>query len=196
MPGQPAGGILVLCTANQCRSVMAEALLARRLAAAEVALPVRSAGLRRDGAPPPAEVVSTMAGYGLDVTRHRSHLVTAADLRAAGLVLAMAREHVRHSVITEPTAWPRVFTLKELLRRAEQAGHRMPGEPLAGWLDRLHDGRERAALLGDSAADDVADPIGGPPRAYAMTAAQLDELIGRLVEVGWPLPAGGLPGQR
>ena len=164
--GRHVAGVLVLCTANRCRSVMSEALLARKIAEFGMFVPVRSAGLVGGGEPAPPEVISTMAAYGLDVSHHRSHLVTAPDLREAGLVLAMAREHVRHAVVTEPAVWPHVFTLKELARRGDQVGPRMPAEPLAGWLARVHDGRARAALLGDSADDDVADPFGGPPDAY------------------------------
>ena len=44
-----AVGIVVLCTANVCRSVMAAALLARRLSELGVAAHVRSAGMLRDG---------------------------------------------------------------------------------------------------------------------------------------------------
>lgn len=194
--GGHAVGVLVLCTANRCRSVMSEALLARKIAEFGMLVPVRSAGLMGGGEPAPPEVISTMAGYGLDVSHHRSHLVTATDLRGAGLVLAMAREHVRHAVVTEPSVWPHVFTLKELARRGDQVGPRRPAEPLAGWLARVHHGRVRAALLGDSADDDVADPFGGPPDAYLASAALLDNLVSRVAELGWRLPANGLSPQR
>lgn len=195
MPSQSPTTIVVLCSANQCRSPMAQALLLRRLATLNAPVTVGSAGLLQDGDPPPAEVVSVMAGYGLDVTPHRSHRVTAADLAQADLILGMAREHIRHAVVLAPPSWPRAFTLKELLRRGKKTGPRMPGEPLAEWLSRVHEGRTHAALLGDSPLDDVADPVGGPPQAYAVTAALLDELVTGLAELGWGLPADSLPGQ-
>lgn len=110
------------------------------------------------------------------------------------MVLGMSREHVRYAVVAAPDAWPRAFTLKELVRRGEDAGPRMPGEPLAAWLARVHGGRERTALLGDSLLDDVADPMGGPPQAYTDTMALLDELVRRLAELCWGLTAGSLPG--
>jgi len=196
MPFPPETRILVLCSANRCRSPMAQALLDRRLATLRLPVVVRSAGMLRDGESPPPEVISAMAGLGLDVTQHRSHRAGVTDLGGADLVLAMSREHVRHAVVTAPVTWPRAFTLKELLRRGQRIGPRMPGEPLAGWLARAHDGRERAALLGHSPDDDVADPVGGPQQAYTATAALLDQLTGRLVELGWELSVRALPRQR
>jgi protein-tyrosine phosphatase len=189
--GHGAPVVLVVCTANRCRSVMTEALLARRLTAAGVAGWVHSAGTLSQGEPPPPETIAAMAGYGLDVTRHRSRLLAAAELGTADLVLAMAREHVRQAVVTEPAAWPRTFTLKELLRRGQQAGRRMPGEPLADWLARIQSGRDRAALLGDSPNDDVADPMGGAAHAYVTTATLLDELVGALIDLCWGQPSQG-----
>jgi protein-tyrosine phosphatase len=179
-------GILLLCTANVCRSVMAQAMLSVRLAARGVAVPVASAGLLGEGRPPPPEVVSVMAARGIDVTGHRSRIVTADDLAAAGLILGLTREHVRHAAVLLPASWPRAFTLRELLRRGEQAGPRPPGEPMADWLTRAADGRRRADLLGSHPADDVADPAGGPLRGYQATADTLDRLICDLVELGWP----------
>jgi protein-tyrosine-phosphatase len=190
----PAQGVLMVCTANRCRSVMAGALLTRRLGAAGVAGWVQSAGLLAAGQPASSEAISVMARYGLDVSQHRSRLMTADELGAASLVLAMAREHVRHAVVTEPAAWPRAFTLKELVRRGRQAGPRASGESLTDWTARLHAGRERSALLGDSPDDDVPDPMGGPPQAYLMTAALLDQLTGYLVELCWGSPGDGRPG--
>jgi protein-tyrosine phosphatase len=178
-------GIVVLCTANVCRSPMAAALLARRLAALGVTVPVRSAGMISVGDRPHPEVISVMASYRIQIVSHRSRIVCAADLASASLVLAMARDNLRYAAITEPRAWPRAFTLKELVRRGEQIGPRPPGEPLSGWLSRVHAGRERASLLGDSLDDDVADPAGGPLRAYSDTAALLDHLVTRLTGLGW-----------
>jgi protein-tyrosine phosphatase len=178
--------ILVLCTANACRSVMAQALLSGRLAARGVLVPVTSAGLAGSGRPPPPEVVSVMAARGVDVTGHRSRVVTADDLAAADLILGLAREHVRHAAVLRPAAWPRAFTIRELARRGQQAGPRAPGEPLAAWLTRAADGRGRSELLGSRPADDVADPLGGPLRGYQATAALLDQLTRDLVGLGWP----------
>jgi protein-tyrosine phosphatase len=183
--GADEGGILVLCTANVCRSVMAAALLGRRLATLGVTVPVRSAGMLSCGDPPLPEVVTVMASYGIDAAAHRSRVASAAELARSVLVLGMTREHLRHAVVTEPLAWPRVFTLKEIVRRGELIGPRRAGEPLTEWLSRVHCGRDRAALLGDCADDDVADPSGGSLRAYAGTAALLNGLVTRLAALGW-----------
>jgi protein-tyrosine phosphatase len=186
---RPSDRVLLLCTANRCRSVMAGAFLGHRLGVAEAAIEVCSAGVAGSGLEPAAEVVSVMGGYGLDVSGHRSHQVTVADLDAAQLILGLAREHVRHAAVTAPDSWPRAFTLKEIVRRGTEIRARLPGEPLPEWLAALHAGRDRRALLGDGPADDVADPIGGPPPAYAAAAAELDHLVGLLARLGWGLPA-------
>jgi protein-tyrosine phosphatase len=185
-PDNPVGvGIVVLCTANICRSPMAAALLRRRLTALGVTVPVRSAGMTSCGDPPCPEAISVMNRYGIEIASHHSHIVRATALANASLVVAMARHHLRYAVTTEPRAWAYAFTLKELLRRGEQIGPRPPGEPLSMWLSRIHAGRERISLLGDCAEDDVADPAGGPLQAYAETADLLDRLVTRLAELGW-----------
>ena len=187
--------VLMLCTGNACRSPIAAALLSRRLAGPGETVTVRSAGTASQGCPPPAEVVSVMAGYGIDLASHRSRMVTSSELADADLVLGMAREHVRHAVVTVPDAWPRAFTLRELVRQGERAGPRLASEPLPSWVARAHDGRQRAHLLGNSPDDDVADPMGGPPQVYAATAAVLDTLVGRLADLCWG-PSSVAPGPR
>jgi len=174
-----------VCTANLCRSPMAAALLTRRLSSLGIHVPVRSAGLLCDGEPALPEVLPVMAGYGLDLGPHRSRVLTATDLEHTALMLGMAREHLRQAVVVHPEAWPRSFTLKELVRRGEEIGPRLAGERFGEWLSRAHSGRDRAALLGESAEDDVADPTGGPPAGYAATAALLDRLVTRLTELCW-----------
>jgi low molecular weight protein-tyrosine phosphatase len=164
---------------------MAEALLTDRLAALGSAATVRSGGMLGDGEPPRPEAIAVMAGYGLDISDHRSRRVTAEDLEAADLTLAMARENLRHAVVTASAIWPRAFTLRELVRRGGAVGPRASTESLADWLARAHDGRERAALLGDSVADDVPDPTGGPLRGYIQTAATLSALLDQLAGLCW-----------
>ncbi len=177
--------VLVLCTANVCRSVMAEALLAYRLGAADASASVRSAGMLDAGELPAPEVIRALAAWGLDVGAHRSRRTSENDLAGADLVLAMAREQLRYAVVTAPQVWPRAFTLKELIRRGQLTGPRPPSQPLADWLAMAHADRHRSDLLGDCPADDIADPIGGPPEAYLATALQLDHLLGQLAELAW-----------
>jgi len=175
----------MLCTGNICRSPAAEAMLRQRLHALDVVARVRSAGLLDDGRPAHTSSIDTLADRGLDITTHRSRRLTASVVGSADLILGMAREHVREAVVMMPAAFPKVFTLKELVRRGEAIGPRRADETEAQWLARAHAGRTSADLLGDSDVDDIADPIGLPRIAYERMAEELDNQLDRLVALLW-----------
>ena len=160
---------------------MAETLLRHRLSRMGVDASVASAGLLRPDQPASAHGVDILRERGLDMSAHRSRAMTRELLRSCDLILAMAREHVREAVVLDPGLWPRTFTLKELVRRGEAIGPRGPDEALPAWLARAGQGRRIAELTGSSPADDVADPYGGPRSAYERMAAELDDLLDRLV---------------
>ncbi len=146
---------------------------------------VHSAGLLADGRAVSVEGVRAVSAWGLDTSAHTSRRMTEEMVVGADLVVAMAREHVREAVLLCPEAWPKTFTLKELVRRAEQAGPRAPDQPFDEWLGKLHAGRSRSQLLGSSPEDDVADPIGLGAEDYRRTAVDIDQLVGRLVGLAW-----------
>lgn len=164
---------------------MAQALLARGLAEVGVDAQVGSAGLLEEGYGATPKGVEVMAALGVDTSEHVSRTLSVELIGEADLVLAMARDHLRAVVEMAPTAWPRTFTLKELVRRCERHGPRMRGEPLSGYLDRVHEGRALADSVGTSPDDDVADPIGRSVDVYSATAAELDQLTRRLIELIW-----------
>lgn len=172
--------VLVLCTANLCRSPTAEILLRRQLADHGIDAHVHSAGRGPADHPSPAPALEAFGAVGIDLTNHRSRTLTLDMLADAELVIGMAREHVRDALAMDPDVWPRAFTFKELVRRGETAGARRPGESLPAWLDRVGAGRSVQAMLGRAGTDDVADPIGGPVRGYRATVRELDGLAARL----------------
>lgn len=176
----------MLCTANVCRSPMAQALLTDRLRGQPAAARVRSAGSLTAGQPADPAAIRAMAARRLDITEHRSRIVRADDVINADLILAMDRSCLRQAVVLAPVAWPRAFTLKELVRRGHAAGRPTSAESLRDWLHRTHEGRARAELLGGCPDDDVADPTGGPQRGYDRTAALLSSLADELVAICWP----------
>lgn len=164
---------------------MAEAMLRRLAAEAGVDVRVHSAGLLEDGNAASAHGVEVLEGMGLDTSSHRSRRMTADMVARADLVVAMAREHLREAVVAHADAFPRTFTLKELVRRGEAAGPRSASEPLDHYLARLHEGRDRSSLLGVADEDDVSDPYGTGIEAYRRTAAELDDLTRRLAALLW-----------
>jgi hypothetical protein len=48
-------------------------------------------------------------------------------IRHATLRIGLEREHVQEAVLLDGSAWPRTFTLKEIVRRGEEVGPRRPG---------------------------------------------------------------------
>ena len=164
---------------------MAEAFLRRRLADLGVEARVHSAGRLFDDVPATADGVVAMHELGHDTSAHRSRRLTPDMARGADLVVAMAREHVRDVAVIGKDVWPKAFTLKELVRRASQVGARSAGQTFDEWLAKVHAGRTTADIMGSSAADDVADPIGESPAFYRRTAAEIEDLTDKLVDLAW-----------
>ena len=175
----------MLCTGNICRSPAAEVLLRHRAEALGVEVRVTSAGRLDDGRPAAEHSIALMAEQGLDLSVHRSHVLTVDDVVSTDLILGMAREHVRDAVVMVPSAFPKSFTLKELVRRGEAIGPRRPDEDIATYLGRAHAGRTTRELMGNSPDDDVADPIGLPRAAYQVMVAELQDLLDRLARLLW-----------
>lgn len=162
---------------------MAEAMLKAVARARQLDMTVSSAGILpgdRVISPLALEALGDEAGL---VAEHRSRPLVAEELRHADLILGMAREHVREIVITEPTTWPKSFTLKELVRRGTAAGRRRDDETLGAWIERVGEDRSRQELLGFSEDDDVSDPVGAPLAVVEETADEIRALLDRVLEL-------------
>ena len=175
---------------EQCRAAMADASDAADFQGdvADLqpgAITISSAGLLPGGHESPPEVVQALAELGIDVAAHRSTQVSPELVTSADLVVGMARRHAREVVLLDAEAFPRTFTLKDVVHRGDLAGPRASGEQLTSWMGRLHLGRQRTDLVGDAEADDVPDPLGGELDEFRATARELGVLVGRLAGLLW-----------
>jgi protein-tyrosine phosphatase len=184
--------VLILCTANQCRSPMAEVLLRELISKHDLPSRVISAGLYPSGNPATAEAIRAMQERGLDLEPHRSRQIDDLVLRQADLILCMAREHLREVAVADVGFLTKTFTLKELVLLGEAVGPRRPDEPLEGWLARLGASRRREALVGvgHDTTYDVDDPIGGTLGQFRATADEIEGLLTRAVDLLFPEALG------
>jgi protein-tyrosine-phosphatase len=183
-PAIDAPRILLLCTANQCRSPMAEGLLRRFLADRGVAAVIGSAGLYEGGAPATDQAQAALARRGIDLSAHRSRCMRWAevDVTGADLVIGMERRHVQAAAALGAEQ-SRCFTLPELARLAVASEPRRSAEPLAAWATRLSSTRPVAEIDGrGTAADAVADPIGRGDDVYEATVTVLAALLTEVVD--------------
>jgi protein-tyrosine phosphatase len=88
--------VLFVCYGNICRSPYAAVAFQHRLPPAlRDGVEVRSAGFIGPGRPSPTEAVKVAAARGLDLTAHRSALLTPEGVAGAGLVVVMDRAQQR-----------------------------------------------------------------------------------------------------
>jgi len=110
--------ILLVCTANMCRSPMAEGLVRRKLEREGLAdeFHVASAGVwTLDGRRATESAVMTMAELGVDIRAHRSRLLTEEIMDEAALVLTMTHSHAEAIRAEFPQHRHRVMLLSELV---------------------------------------------------------------------------------
>ena len=109
--------ILFVCTANQCRSPMAEGLMRRKLEREGRAGEIRaaSAGVDAlDGCRATENSIQAMAARGIDISGHRSRATTDKILQDAALILTMERAHANVLQALFPAHAERVHLLAQM----------------------------------------------------------------------------------
>jgi protein-tyrosine-phosphatase len=169
--------VLVLCTGNAARSVMAGFML-DQLSAGRSGEPlvVVTAGTHTiDGQPMGMRTRTALSRIaeldGVDFRRHRSRQVHGPDLAKAELVVVMEADHVRFVRRQFAEAAPKTATIRRLCDVLA------PGPPALS---------ERVAALELAELDlsddeDVMDPAGHDADVYAACVDELWALCGRLV---------------
>lgn len=191
--------VLFVCTANQCRSPLAEYLLRDALRAVGVAASafddemssgvstggwaIGSAGTRTAGGRPmdPA-ALAVLAERDIDGSGFVGRALTPQLVRDADLVLAATRDHRGAIAQLVPAALSRLFTIQQFGYLAAAAEPGSVTDPVAGGSDLLVRARAaRSQVAGRGADDDLADPVGQPVDQFRLCADTLDVAIGGMV---------------
>lgn len=163
-PGSDRFGVLIVCTANICRSPMAQYLLRMALLhrdpMAGARFAVRSAGTRGwDEAPMDTAAAAELRRLGGDPAAFRSRPLDDAQCRAADLVLTATREHRTAVLHRVPRALRRTFTILEFADLAPRAAAAGSAADVVAWAAAAR----ASATLDDY---DVPDPYRGSPEEH------------------------------
>ena len=172
--------VLMVCTANQCRSAMAEHLLRDAGSALGLDWVVESAGVQaRDGQSMHRSAARLLSEQSIDVDGWATRRLTRAMIEDADLVLTAAAEHRRAVVMLDPGAASKTFILLQFARFAALAGP-IPIDDSAKvgvtLLDRIAQVRGELQPVGPD-EDDIPDPIGKPTRAFNACFSQVQAAI-------------------
>ena len=180
--------VLVVCTANQCRSPLGEVILRDALFRHGVDAVVVSAGTMEGAAGMPAARGSRKVAkeLGLDLDQHVSHEVDAETVAAADLVVTMGVSHVMDLAAKFDGCHDKTLTLRELVAHVSSSEVQGPlsvaqvQAEVATACDR-----PLSALLAGNL--DVDDPTGMPTSRFRRTGNELTELFGVVADAWYPL---------
>lgn len=146
--------IIFICTGNTCRSPMAEGLFRLHGGEEKTGLRAASAGLyTQDGLPASENALMAVKELGADITAHRSHALTAEDVKTARYLVCMTGAHYDMLCERYPDCADKIFTLL-----SEDVS-----DPFGGDLETY---RRTAAQI-DQGAKMVITQLGGPDSELA-----------------------------
>jgi protein-tyrosine phosphatase len=185
--------VLLVCTANICRSPAAARLLAGRLGPS---IDFESRGTR---SVPGAGMCRVSANWvlmnGGDPADHVSRQLELADIKASTLILTASQRHRTRVIELRPSAQVRTFTLAQAARIAQWRGSAdRSGMPVGAqlpdrllWLaEELDAHRGTAPQPVPESADDLLDPHQGARHAdvFGSLLAAVDAFCGPLLARG------------
>ncbi len=150
--------ILVVCTANICRSPMAAGLLRDRIAKASLASEVQvlSAGVWADeGSRASTNATAVLRQRGIDLAEHRSQPLSYPLLKQADIVLVMEEAHRRSIFYMAPEVLAKVYLLTEMA-----GGHDDVADPFGGPLEGYVETADELAALIDNGLPKMLKRIG------------------------------------
>ena len=164
--------VLTVCTANVCRSPLAEALLRHRLDPARFV--VESAGVRAlDGGRTDPHVVRRLTRRGIATADLSPRQLTPSVARQADLILTATRDHRGQVLEVFPGALRRTFTLLEFAALVDRA----EGDDAMALV--------RSASMGRSEGPqevDIDDPIGQSEAFHDAVATQIEDAVVAIAE--------------
>jgi protein-tyrosine-phosphatase len=115
-PDRIKHSVLFVCTANQCRSPMAEGLLRLRVGVDDCGWRIDSAGTwANDGAPASINSILALDALGYDLRSHQSCTVNLDMIASHQLILVMERGHKEALRVEFPEMASRIYLLSEMI---------------------------------------------------------------------------------
>ena len=153
--------VLFVCTANQCRSPIAEHMMRAAIGRIGLNLSVGSAGTEAvSGLQMHPRAAQVLDEHGVGVGPWQTTAVDLELIKQSDLILCAAAEHRRAIVTLSPAALRRTFTILEFARLAPHLGGLDADDPGLRAALPPHVAAARSKVRPGVDGDDVADPIG------------------------------------